>query len=205
MQNRFFFIDNNSKSKFNFSINDNAEVNILICLNKTKNLDLLFNQYFNNNSLIINICVWTFDTTNCLLNLKTINNNDLQKTKINIYSLAYNNSNLKIFLESYVASKFIGSEVDQKIKGTIIGESSSITTLPNLNINTNEVIATHSVNIGGIDKDELFYIQTKGFSFDESMSLILNSYYNIVLKNVANKNKYINLIENLINKYNSKD
>ena len=44
--------------------------------------------------------------------------------------------------------------------------------IPNLVVNTNEVMANHGVSVGSIDEDELFYLATKGINKYTAQKLV---------------------------------
>ena len=57
-----------------------------------------------------------------------------------------------------------------------IGEPKKATVLPVLNIDENDVEASHSLSSGPIDEEVLFYMNSRGLSASESLNLILRSY-----------------------------
>ena len=76
---------------------------------------------------------------------------------------------------------------NQEIKGFLLSKNAKIIAIPSLVIDTNKIKASHSVNIGYINKDSIFYLQTKGYDYKQAVNTIIESEISI-LKN----NFYIN-------------
>ena len=57
-----------------------------------------------------------------------------------------------------------------------IGNPKKATVLPVLNIDENDVEASHSLSSGTIDEEILFYMNSRGLSAKEALNLILRSY-----------------------------
>ena len=57
-----------------------------------------------------------------------------------------------------------------------IGSPKKATVLPVLNIDENDVEASHSLSSGTIDEEILFYMNSRGLSAKEALNLILRSY-----------------------------
>ena len=53
---------------------------------------------------------------------------------------------------------------------------------PNLFIDEYNVIANHSAHIGQFNKEDLFYLQSRGISYEDSLYLLIKGFLNIPLK-----------------------
>jgi hypothetical protein len=69
--------------------------------------------------------------------------------------------------------------ISQDIEGVILDESSTIKILPIMNVSTNKINASHSVNIGHIDKEKLFYLTSRGIDKQNAIKLLLTNLFNI--------------------------
>ena len=59
-----------------------------------------------------------------------------------------------------------------------------------MDVKTNEVIANHLVTIGSFNKDELFYLNTRGLSKNKSEELLTKSFIcNILNEDLKNRIK----------------
>ena len=46
-----------------------------------------------------------------------------------------------------------------------------------LHIDENDVEAAHSCSVGSVNLDHLYYLQTRGFSYEQAKSLLIKSYF----------------------------
>ncbi len=77
----------------------------------------------------------------------------------------------KITMNGIVAGETHSNEINEYVK--IINKSKlSNVIIPDLIVNTNDVVANHGVTISGIDKSELFYLLSKGLDESHATKLI---------------------------------
>ena len=154
-------------------INKNSESNInnlyIGCDNNK--LDMVFNYINNNEFAKANI------KSIGILNDKAIKNN---KLNIEFKSNAFNS---------------IGKENEDV---TILSDDVTNRSAPILLCNCDNVIGEHSVSSGMIDDKILYYLKSRGISYDNALKLILYSKYNKIVSNINNLEleeeiiKYIN-------------
>ena len=82
----------------------------------------------------------------------------------------------------------INNILDEKIKIININNGKVICK-PNMYIKTSEIIANHENAIGNINKDEVFYLMSKGISKDNAEKLIVNGYLLSIINNDELKDK----------------
>lgn len=58
----------------------------------------------------------------------------------------------------------------------LIGENSMATAIPELEIESNEVKASHAAAIGRIDEEQLFYLMSRGLCRGEAVKLIIKAF-----------------------------
>jgi Fe-S cluster assembly protein SufD len=58
----------------------------------------------------------------------------------------------------------------------LIGKNSSAVSIPQLEIESNDVEASHASTIGQIDLEQLFYLMSRGFSYTNAVKLIIKSF-----------------------------
>jgi Fe-S cluster assembly protein SufD len=58
----------------------------------------------------------------------------------------------------------------------LIGDDSRAVSIPELEIENNDVQASHASSIGPVDPDQLFYLMSRGFSHDSALDLIIKSF-----------------------------
>ena len=60
--------------------------------------------------------------------------------------------------------------------------------IPNLEINNNEIKYNHGSSIGQIDKEQLFYLQTRGLSEEEAKRKIIEGYFTPIIETINDDN-----------------
>ena len=58
----------------------------------------------------------------------------------------------------------------------LIGENSMATAIPELEIESNEVRASHAAAIGRVDEEQLFYLMSRGLNHDDAVKLIIKAF-----------------------------
>lgn len=126
-------------------------------------------------------------------------NDNCSTSNISFLSFAKNHAKTNIYCQSYNKQNKINNKINQNIKGFILDDNSSIVSLPSLDINDNNVIANHIVNVGQIDPNTFFYLGSKGFTKQEAYSLLINSFKSQVIKYFPKCQKsIIDLINNFL-------
>ena len=154
---------------------DNASLDLKIFKRNLKeNSNIIINQY-NNTNIILRYSLTSHKNININIIDKIIGNN--------------NKSNLKLrcivnIIESNQKNTY-NNEIIENIKG--ITKKGKIEVLPNMEINTNEVIANHYVTISSISKDDLFYLMSKGLSKSLSEKIILKGFLKGIMEVMTNE------------------
>lgn len=94
---------------------------------------------------------------------------------------------------------YIDGFVNKDTKNCVLEQNSRIvdmedgvsTILPNLAVDSYQVVANHSAHIGKFTQEELFYLTSRGISFDESYQLLLQGF---LLANLPCSKEEIELI-----------
>ena len=61
----------------------------------------------------------------------------------------------------------------------LIGGDSKAVSIPELEISNDQVQASHASAIGPVDQSQLFYLMSRGFSYDLALDLIIKSFLEI--------------------------
>lgn len=144
-------------------------------------------------------------------NLKTIylgNNNDIIDINYNIDILGKNakcNIEAQGALNDSSRKNFKGiidfKEGSSKSKGfenencMILSENAKSKSLPMLLCHEEDVEGEHGVSSGKIDEAKLFYIMTKGISYDDAKKLIVKANFNNIIKGIKNEELQKEIIE----------
>ena len=61
-------------------------------------------------------------------------------------------------------------------KVLLVGENARAEAIPELEIECNEVKASHAASVGRIDQEQMFYLMSRGLSKNESEKLIIKAF-----------------------------
>lgn len=165
-------------------------------LNKNSNLEINKFNYVNDIKEDININL-NGEKAYIDYNFKTISNGT-ENYNMNIYH-NYKNTNSNITNNGVNNKGFINFIVScyikQGIKGCVSNQNNRIINLcdntcmirPNLFIDEFDVIANHSALIGTFSKDEIFYLESRGISYNDSIKLLTKGF---LLSKIDNKEVY---------------
>lgn len=183
---------NDSKVQYKYYLNKNSYLNIhkFYDCKKVKELDII--ELNGEDSKV----EYTFHTIS----------NNTQKYDI----LVYHNAKRT---ESHIINKGVNSEdgslvlnvtgiVYNRITDCVIEQNNRIITMndklcqinPNLLIEENDVIANHAAHIGRFDKDVIFYLMSRGITYENAISMMVKGF---LMDNTIHQDK----IEQIIAKY----
>lgn len=123
------------------------------------------------------------------ITINVIMPNDGAKANIIVRALnTKENSNLDIVVNGKILSDTKDNELVEDLKGLIIDDNETIKISPNMMAQTNEVLANHFVTIGTFNKEDLFYLMSKGLSEESAKMLLKNAFLtNILSDYLVNK------------------
>ncbi|MDH4200825.1 MAG: SufD family Fe-S cluster assembly protein [Spirochaetia bacterium] len=75
-----------------------------------------------------------------------------------------------------------GCEGYQKNKNLILGKNARVDAIPRLRIQTEHVIASHGSATGEISDDEIFYLMSRGLSYEDARKLLLRAFFEDILR-----------------------
>ena len=101
---------------------------------------------------------------------------------------------LDLIIDAYVPSSALECITNQenKIINTRGGKS---TILPNLIIDTDQVVANHSAYIGNFDEDVIFYLKSRGIDSESAIKLLMNGF---LIGNIVFDEKLENEIKEIL-------
>ena len=191
-------------NSINFNNNGNYFIdyidcnNVSLCINVNNNKCIHLFEYSNNNDINFNI-KYNLDMASSLIISKFYYNNKCNEV-VNIYlnkkgaSVKYNNTSSDVFnriIAKENSSNYfdINSYVDNVIKDCYLNQSTKVVTLgdsdnrvnPNMFISEEDVTAIHSSTIGSINEEDLFYLMSRGISYNDSVKLIIKG---MILSNI---------------------
>jgi len=152
----------------------------------TINQDSKSNVTFNYSFIANDKCHLTIDTN--------LSGND-NETEVNVKAVTERDGAATIVGTADAKEKIINNNLVESIKVLVLNNEESIC-IPNLLVATNEVTVNHACTINTVDKNSLFYLESKGLSKEDSIKLIKNGYLigNLNI-NEEIKEEILNMIE----------
>ena len=164
-------------NRFKIDTDSNIEINLIQEENSILN--------FNYSSIIK-------DKTNIKVN--SILKGDNNTTNINIKAVTEENGKCEIVSEADIKPNIKDNKLLESIRVLLLNDEESIV-LPNLLVSSNEVEVNHAATLSGIDKEYLFYLNSKGISEENAINLIKKGY---LLNNLEVDNTIKEEINNMI-------
>lgn len=167
-------------TKFNDSqtinLKDNQKVNLYLVANDNQDVKKDINLTLANNNEVNLYCLILASKTAKTFNIYFNHKGNNSTSNIYVKSLANNNANIKINCVSRCEFKTHKNTINQVIDGLIFDNESSIQALPCLDINIDDITAKHTVNIGQVDPEIIFYLNTKGLSNLQAYQFLIDSF-----------------------------
>ena len=93
-----------------------------------------------------------------------------------------------------VLENTFGNEVKEDLRG-LEQENSKITIIPDMLVASSEVMANHNVTIGSISKEDLFYLCSKGLTFDNAKKLLEVGFLTSIYEDIEMQEKIKEIIK----------
>ena len=168
----------NKNNQENINLTNNQKVNLYLVINEVKDLEKTINLTLKNNNLVNIYCLVLANKCNKFLNINIEHTGSYSTSNIYVKGLANNKANIKVNCVSSCQAKTSKNAINQTIDGLIFDNDSSIQALPCLDININDIVAKHTVNIGQVNPEIIFYLNTKGLSKLEAYQFLIDSFIN---------------------------
>ena len=191
------FLKNNSSLE-NINLKDNQKVNLYLVANEKKDINKTINLNLKNHNNVNLYCLILADNKDKVFNINFNHKGNDSTSNIYVKALANNKANIKVNCVSTCQTKTHKNQINQTIDGLIFDNDSLIQALPCLDININDITAKHTVNIGQVDPEIIFYLNSKGLSKLEAYQFLIDSFINdlnpYIKKYNINLNKDIKLL-----------
>lgn len=186
---KIILLDSKTSSTNHFDIDtlDSNEI-FIVCINpQHHSYSFNFNVHEDSKLKVLFYGLSSIDNKNFEFNF-----NHLKNSNLLFISRLFVNNQSKITLNTNVSISKDASNIisDQQVQGYLFSDESSISATPALLVNTNNINASHSVNIGYFDPNKIFYLQTKGFDKNSAIEMLINNEIS-QLKGIDNEQNYI--------------
>ncbi len=198
IKNKSLILDENKAQKITKKINDN----FLIVLNdlNDKNINKTIHLDFAKNSVCKIYCIIVNfnNLKEYVLNL----NQDLNShADIKVKIFGFKNSYTKVLINSNIPKNAQKTYLNQEINGYLFSDDATILATPSMNISNNKIVANHSVNVGSINPEKLFYLMSRGITKKSAINLLIKSEYQYLKDlNISNAKQYYKKVDNKISK-----
>ena len=184
---------------------DNENINLTI--NIEPQSSLIYNRFLIHNIMNNTITINQSDKSNVVFNYSfiandkchliinsNVNGND-NETEVNIKTVTEKDGAATIIGTADTKPKIENNNLVESIKVLMLNEEASVC-IPNLLVSSNDITVNHACTLRSVDKDSLFYLESKGLSEEDSIKLIKNGYLigNLDI-NEDIKEEIVNLIE----------
>lgn len=165
----------NRKKHFTFNLIENAVFECLFITIGNKSVDIVVN--LNGSNSIIKLSTISISSSDETNKINLIVNHNFEYTTSIINSLALASSNSVINLDETIKiNKNIENTVTSlKERGILTNDTASVILKPILLIDNYNTKASHASSCGLLDEDSLYYIMSRGYSFSEAKTIIINS------------------------------
>ena len=182
-------------NEFNIVSSDIVE----IVINMSNNSELLYNRYIDTNDMNTKIVINQDSNSSVEFNYSIVAkesgklefssnvNGSGNITNIRVRGITKENGSLVLKCVTDNKDKTEDNELLESLKILMLNDKESII-IPDLLVASNEVAVNHAATIGGINKDELFYLTSKGISDDSAKKLISEGFV-INNLNISKKDK----------------
>lgn len=92
-----------------------------------------------------------------------------------------------------------GSDAGQVFRNLLLSEKARAEAIPGLEVLADDVKAAHGAASAPVDKEQLFYLSSRGLSLQESSSLIVEGFLMDAFRHVKNPDVLLNLRDGLLN------
>lgn len=183
---------NNENSVNNFKLNVSLQnSSILYIYNVVTTLvDASLNECINiegKDALVKIINVLLVKTATLESNIVINHNVGESESNFANYCIALKDSNVILNNNAFIKNGCHKSTVHQKAKGLALDNTARITAQPNLFIDEFDVIASHAASIGSINKEDLFYLTSRGLTVDEASKLIVLGFIRPVIDEIEDE------------------
>lgn len=168
-------------------INKKENENLKLTINMKPNSSLVYNRFMihnkmddtiilnqqNKSNLSFNYSFISYDK--CKIDFQSNLTSDDNETKIKVAAVTLDKGSTIISSTANTLPKIKNNNLIESIKVLVLNNEES-RCIPNLLVASNEIEVNHAATISNIDKDYLFYLNSKGISINSAIDLIKTGY-----------------------------
>lgn len=171
-------LDSNDNRIFTYLVLPETDLQVKL------NVNVLDNSALELKIIVVNV---NSNDINIESNVNVAKDNNNCKVKMLCYGM--NKSKTKLVSNLNVEATTKNNHTNQMITGILLSPNAKIIGEPNLQINALNVYAKHSLNIGTLDKAEIFYLMSKKIPLKETKQILIHAYLIEMLKELDESQK----------------
>ena len=170
-------------------IEENSELNIITLDYEGKQKLNIWNYDLKKVNSLLNIYGLTHIKDNQQISniANIIHNNENTLSNITFKHILNDNSSAVFDVKSTINEKANHAKAFQSSQTILLSDNARINAQPRLQIYTDELEAKHSATTGAIDKEQLYYLKSRGISHENAIKILLESFEAEILEKITNE------------------
>lgn len=171
-------LNNNSLEELNITLLDGSR---LLYNKYTKDIKNLKINILENNdtTLEFNYSLYQSIKASIIIDSKVLGNNN--KCSMNVYGVSDKDGAIVVNATGSVLENIKDNDLLENIRILMLNDSENVI-VPNLLVGSNEVSVNHNATISSLDTNYLYYLNSKGLSYEEAKKLIVKGFLKSKLK-----------------------
>lgn len=171
-------LNNNSLEELNITLLDGSR---LLYNKYTKDIKNLKINILENNdtTLEFNYSLYQSIKASITIDSKVLGNNN--KCSMNVYGVSDKDGAIVVNATGSVLENIKDNDLLENIRILMLNDSENVI-VPNLLVGSNEVSVNHNATISSLDTNYLYYLNSKGLSYEEAKKLIVKGFLKSKLK-----------------------
>lgn len=171
-------LNNNSLEELNITLLDGSK---LLYNKYTKDIKNLKINILENNdtTLEFNYSLYQSIKAGIILDSKVLGNNN--KCSMNVYGVSDKDGAIVVNATGSVLENIKDNDLLENIRILMLNDSENVI-VPNLLVGSNEVSVNHNATISSLDMNYLYYLNSKGLSYEDAKKLIVKGFLKSKLK-----------------------
>ena len=171
-------LNNNNLEELNITLLDGSKLLYNKYTKDIKNLKINI-QENNDTTLEFNYSLYQSIKASIILDSKVLGNNN--KCSMNVYGVSDKDGTIVVNATGSVLENIKDNDLLENIRILMLNDSENVI-VPNLLVGSNEVSVNHNATISSLDTNYLYYLNSKGLSYEDAKKLIVKGFLKSKLK-----------------------
>ena len=172
------YLNNNNLEELNITLLDGSKLLYNKYTKDIKNLKINI-QENNDTTLEFNYSLYQSIKASIILDSKVLGNNN--KCSMNVYGVSDKDGAIVVNATGSVLENIKDNDLLENIRILLLNDSENVI-VPNLLVGSNEVSVNHNATISSLDTNYLYYLNSKGLSYEDAKKLIVKGFLKSKLK-----------------------